>query len=176
MKRFILILLGILLLLSGLLYWRMKWVESRYEGDYITLENEILLPDTDGKGFSDKVKKEINSKHKDPQLKKDMYKVSASYRQLARSKSFDEYRENYIDLLYKKACLLYLIEQKDGDYFYETMSELSSIFFDNQDMKDYIEFLEFFKYRNRDLDYELNDIIIKTRIKTEEDYAKKCNN
>lgn len=174
MKRFILILLGILLLLSGLLYWRMKWVESRYEGDYITLENEILLPDTDGRGFSDKVKKEIDSLTKDSELIKEMYQVAKAKRQLVRSKSFNEYKELTFNLFNKNSCMLFSLNKEKGRLI-KIAPDLKDIFYDNQEMKDYSEFLEFFKYNNRDFEYEFQDYFNKNRIRSQEDYDQKCN-
>lgn len=171
MKKLFLILLGLVIIVVGLLYWRIKWVESRYEVDYITLENEILLPDTDGKGFSDKVKKEIDSTFKDPELRDRMYLVAKMNREIIRSKTFDIYRENTLKSFYPHSCLLfYIYEKKENEKWIEN----KDILFDNEDMKNYTEFLYLFKFRNKDLDIEYTDLINNNRIDSWEDYEKLC--
>jgi hypothetical protein len=133
----------------------------------------LFLVDSDHRGYSDVVKKNVDKEFKDLELKNIIFKFAKQQRIVILSKNEKDFVENNKKSLLLQNCIYYLMENKSQDR--EKAVEVSkSMIYDSTDMQDYYEYLSLFKYSNSIS--KMNDWMkdSASKISTDDDYKNKC--
>lgn len=171
MKKFLYIVLSlIILLVCTSLFLRYRY-EKKFNSDYEMLEKEMLLKDSDNKGYSDYVQERINKLGFSGTTKLSIEKHAKHYRQVVRSKDKKTFIQNSKKMLQSSACSFYRISQVDPNNIPELTRDVLS---DTKDMYLYYEYLDLIKFaqaRPEIMEF-LNDF--SKRVNDEQDFVRLC--
>jgi hypothetical protein len=164
----------VLILVLGLAALNRKYyLKKHYEPDMVRLETVILQKDSEGRGYSDIVKENIEKEFTDPLVKNAVSKLAVLQRTLVRSNSMEEYNPRLKKYLLQRSCVSFLLYEMNID---TKITSLNQITTDSQEMNDYSKYLNLFRFSTREREYDTGKWMAdpQNSIETKSDFDEKC--
>lgn len=172
MKKLALILIGIIVAFFVIRFLNNSIVEKLNEKTFNKYVELNLEKDSENRGFADSVKKRIDNKFKEPEVREAFYKQAKLIRAQLLSKKEEEYLTISFKLNQEIRCSSYISEKFGYSLNYE---ERNSIGFDNEKIYKIFDQKDILYFNSSDLTKKIMEDFSKNhRIWTQEDYEKYC--
>jgi hypothetical protein len=173
MNKLVIALLSILLLAPLYFGYQKLSKSSKFKSDENYVRNVMLQKDSEGRGYSDRVKEKIEREFDDRAVQYSVKKFAKINRSVVLSNNEEEFIAAETESMLAQNCTYFITFKKNVD-FSKRDKIIEDTIYDNKEMKSYYEYLSLFRFRNAGR--VINDILNSRSVKVKdiEEYNLKC--
>jgi uncharacterized protein YxeA len=173
MKKLIYLIVIVIVLIVGFFVYRKISIQNKFKNDETYVRETMLQKDSEGRGFSDIVKTQIDSEFKDPEVRKMIYEFSKNMRLVVLSNSESEFIAFSRYLILSQSCMYFIMNEKKLDSALMT-KVTKTIALDNDEMYQYYDYLSLVRFNRvaSKLASIINDP--NTQVDSLVEYQRKC--